>query len=245
MLLNIAILEDEEIFRNQLSNLLNEWATQTKHTISLHTYSSFGQLKNLLSDINQIHVFFLDIMLTNNTSLTVAETGLDVAKYLRQNQFHNDLIFLTSFREFVFDGYNVNAFNFLLKPIDKTKLFATLDDLAQKYSGQLYILKTKNSIDNIPYNEIIAFSSTNHETTIMTSTVNYIDHSSLNSIINHLPTNFIRCHRTCVVNIYHIRKIQNNTIYLSNNTTQSIGRKYMNEVKKVYMDHLTKGVHYL
>lgn len=238
MNLCIGILENDKTCIKQITDQINKWGDDKNHTLEIQTFQTAKELKKKFRDYNSFHFFILDIMLTDN-----GETGLDVAKHLRNNRFKNDIVFLTSFREYVFEGYNVNAFNFLLKPLQEEKLTPVLDALASKYSGQFYTFRNGATIRNIPYNDILSFSSNNHETNIMTNEATYVEHSTLNSIISHLPAYFIQCHRSCIVNICHVKKIQNNSVYLSNNTTQTIGRKYIGAIKDLYMKYITGGTY--
>ena len=81
---------------------------------------------------------------------------METAVRLRKENYSGDLIFLTAFREYVFEGYNVQAFNFLLKPIDQKILEQVLSALILKYSPECYILKNKQQIQALPYSKILA-----------------------------------------------------------------------------------------
>lgn len=145
-----------------------------------------------------------------------AITGMDIAKKLRLSGFDNDIIFITSYQEYVFEGYNVNAFNFLLKPIQTDKLYPVLNSLIEKYSDKQYVFKNRQSIVSIPYANIITITSNLHEINIMTSNDTYTDRSSLETIADTPAKIICQCHKTCIVNLSHISKIEKNTIFLSN-----------------------------
>lgn len=110
-------------------------------------------------NINKLHydVIFMDIQLQSDIPSTT--TGIDIAKKLRLSGFNNDIIFITSYHEYVFEGYNVSAFNFLLKPIKKETLYPVLNSLIEKHIDKQYVLKTKQAIESIPYANIITITS--------------------------------------------------------------------------------------
>ena len=235
MTIKIGILEDNRKMAEDLKSQFFTWAKNNGYEFQVYIFQNSTDFISSIS--KEKYAFcFLDIQLdaTNPT----ASNGLDVAKQIRQNNYSGDLVFLTSYHEYVFEGYNVNAFNFLLKPIEPKKIDFVLSALLQKHKQHYYILKNKQKIQNIPYHDIITFSSNLHHTIIMTADQNYYDQKSLTEIMIQLPPDFIQCHRSCIVNLNHIIKIEHSTIYLTNRLTQSISRKHLIDVKNAYLDYI-------
>ena len=238
MLLNIAILEDDPKQSKELYKLLTTWATCHGHVFHIYQYTNGPSLLRAITQ-QTFHACFLDIQL--NTEDQNAETGMETAVRLRKENYSGDLIFLTAFREYVFEGYNVQAFNFLLKPIDQKILEQVLSALILKYSPECYILKNKQQIQSLPYSKILAICADKHDIILMTKTESFTDHAGIQEIAAHLPDIFVQCHRSCIVNLSHITKIDGNTIYLSNKTTQTISRRYVTNVKTKYIKYITTG----
>lgn len=113
MELSITILEDEEIHSKQLKQLLKKWGDENHIMMSIHLF--FSGESFLKYNYNEDELFFLDINLKTMN-------GMDIAKQLRKDGFQGTIIFLTAFSEYVFEGYNVQALNYLIKPIDYEKL---------------------------------------------------------------------------------------------------------------------------
>ncbi len=65
--------------------------------------------------------------------------GISIAKILRVNGYNGNIIFLTAFREYVFQGYEVHALNYLLKPITLDSLKPCMDEVARDLSGNTYV----------------------------------------------------------------------------------------------------------
>ncbi len=230
MKLVITILEDSSTDRDQLSVVLNSWSLDRNFEIEARYFDSGEDFLNLTEfSSTDSHLFILDIQL-NKVS------GLDIAKRLRSSGYSGQIIFLTAFREYVFHGYEVHALNFLLKPIDKNALYLCLDEIADTLIGHAYLYRSKQETMNIPYKSILCFSSSLHSVNIMTVDKLYYQYASLNSIIGHLPREFIRVHKCYVVNMAHIYKICGNTITLSNQMKVQIGPSYL---KQVYADFAT------
>ena len=98
-----------------------------------------------------------------------------------------------------------------------------------------YIFNDYKTTLQIPYNEIICFTSLKHSVDILTTKDIFKQRSTLNTIAGYLPECFIRCHRSNIVNMKHIYKIEGTTISLSNHLTLQIGRSYLNDVRKAFM----------
>lgn len=239
MKITAAILEDNIFFANQLKTLILHWADNNSHNFDIDIFNTIESMTSININKHHYDVIFMDIQLQSDIPSTT--TGIDIAKKLRLSGFNNDIIFITSYHEYVFEGYNVNAFNFLLKPIKKETLYPVLNSLIEKHIDKQYVLKTKQAIESIPYANIITITSNLHEINIMTADETYTERNSLNSIASELPKLFVRCHKTCIVNLSHITKIEKNIISLSNHKLQTIGRKYLNTLKNNYLNYITGG----
>lgn len=225
MKLTISILEDQQSEKEHLKAILNKWSSQAKCELIISEYCSgedFFQ-KNDAHVYQSFSVFFLDIQMKKMS-------GLDVAKKLRKEGYQGPIIFLTAFREYVFLGYEVRAMNYLLKPLKEEPLFLCLNEIAKDLSGQSYLYRNKQDIISIPYKDILSFSSSKHYIDILTVSDHFCQYATLNTIIEYLPPEFIRTHRSCIVNMAHIYKISGSTIVLSNKMTSQIGRTYLKDV---------------
>lgn len=228
----MIILEDQPLEIKRLETQLNNWGSKNHFEIELKKYSSGEEYFKLRKDsIESVNVFFLDIQMGKLS-------GIDVAKKLRQEGYQGAIIFLTAFREYVFHGYAVHALNYLLKPIQQAPLFLCLDEIANSLSGNFYLYRNKQESICIPYHDILCFSSSLHYVNILTLSGDYCQYSTLNNIIEYLPLEFIRTHRSYIVNMAHIYKISGNTITLSNHMTVQIGRSYLKQVSESFVNYV-------
>lgn len=233
MKMTITVLEDQKTAFYQLKSELENWSYQNNFEISITYYSSGEEFFSNPTPLNSTTVFFLDIQMEHMN-------GIDVARRLRQDGYKGYIIFLTAFREYVFCGYEVRALNYLLKPVKPQPLFFCLNEIAKDMAGNSYLYRTKQEIIRIPYKDIICFSSSLHYINILATSGDYTQYSTLNNIIEHLPNEFIRTHRSYIVNMAHIYKISGNTIVLSNKMSLQIGRSYMNDVINAFANYSTR-----
>ena len=125
----------------------------------------------------------------------------------------------------------------MCKPVSKQNLELTIlrlfDDIKKHTSNKKYIkLNNKNTL--IDQNEIQYIERDGTKLKIHTNDKNFETYNSLNKLQSVLPSNFVRCHKSFVVNINNITQIESksNLIYFKNNTTCCIGPKYKKEFLK-------------
>ncbi|MEE1257325.1 MAG: LytTR family DNA-binding domain-containing protein [Lachnospiraceae bacterium] len=235
MKIGISILEDQPAEAEHLKSNLYQWSSQTNYELEISEYRSGEDFfkQNDRTTYHSFSVFFLDIQMHEMS-------GLDVAKKLRKEGYQGPIIFLTAFREYVFHGYEVHAMNYLLKPVKQETLFLCLDEIAKDLSGNSYLYRNKQDIIRIPYRDILSFSSSLHYVDILTVSEHFCQYATLNNIIEYLPQEFIRTHKSCIVNMAHIYKISGSTIVLSNHMTTQIGRSYLKSVASAFTAYSTR-----
>lgn len=226
----IVVIEDQNVELEKLSDALKLWNQQSQIPFSLEAFSS-GELYLEKKDPQEFpDIFFLDIQLPGMD-------GLAFARHLRESGYRGYIIFLTAFREYVFEGYNVHAFQFLLKPVNSDALSICMNEIIRELSEESYIFQDKQETIQIPYKDILTFSSRLHYVDILTSDGLFCQYTTLGKILNGLPDNFIRCHRSYIINMQHIYKISGSSIYLSNNTYINIGRSYLDKTRNAFLKY--------
>jgi len=185
---------------------------------------------NIMSE-NDIQLLFIDI---NMPDLS----GMDFVKSLREKPY---IVFTTAYSEYAVEGFEVEAVDYLLKPISFTNLLKaankvrSLIDLKtnnqngikEEVANHLFVKSAYKSIridfDNIKYiesqHEYIKINLLNNEsiTTKM----------SLKSIEELLPVReFVRVHRSYIVNINEVSVIERNTIVFENKINIPISEQH-------------------
>ena len=208
MKLNVTILEDEATHAAQLKQLLEKWGKQNNISTSIRHY--FNDKDFSEKEYDEDELFFIDIELGS-------ANGMDIAKQLRKDGFCGNIIFLTAFSEYVFDGYHVQALDYLLKPISQNKLEQCMKPILRNMQGSYHVYKTKTETVKIPYNKILAFTSFRHYVDIITQ-----------------PNEFVRCHRTVIVNMNKVMRLTNKDITLSDNSIYPVSESYLEHVREVF-----------
>lgn len=120
-MINVAITEDEAAAAERLERAVRGWAEARGQTVSVARYPD---AKSLLSCGRTFDLVFMDIGLPDMS-------GMDAARALRARGDDCVLVFCTTMAQFAVEGYSVNAFDYLVKPVDRASLDITLDGAAR------------------------------------------------------------------------------------------------------------------
>lgn len=231
MKIDIAILEDNDQDFSYLSSLLTDWSYHTDNSI---TIKRFRDLK-IVSDfkINNYDLLFADIELKDAGE----ETGISICENLRASGFNNEILFLTAFKEYVFDGYNVRALNYLVKPITAEKLSGCMKRFLEFHTKDYYHLQDRSILIQIKFSDVIYISKEGNNALLHTQNETYYERTSLSSIMDKLTHTFIQCHKSTIVNLAHINSLTGYEIILTNGTRLAIGRNYLTKVRNALLDY--------
>lgn len=197
-MLSIAVCDDEMLQCCMLSKKIEKILGQMKLSCTIHRFYS-GEA--LLKEAEHFDILFLDILMQGLD-------GLQAAQIFRQKSSDQILIFISSSREYVWSAYDVEAFHYLLKPIDDRKLESVLLRAVRKTRKQprRYLLirrerqQEKLFLDNIRYFEIRGRMIDVHENG---GCFTYYERIRLleERLKGH---GFFRCHKSFLVNLNYI-----------------------------------------
>lgn len=230
-MLKIAVCEDDSIQIQNISNMINK---NLKSKNKQYELFKFNNGEELLSSINNFHIYFLDIQM-NNIS------GIDTAKKIRLINTNALIIFTTAFKDYVFDAFDVNAFHYLLKPIDEEKfkeiLYSAINQLHPQ--NKFIIAKNMNHSSRIFLKDILYIESNQRKIKIHTTydVVEY--YYKISDLENELlEDNFFRCHKSYIVNLKYIQSFDNTFITLKNFEKVFISKYKLAGFSKAFMYYL-------
>lgn len=218
----IGILEDDSVYAAILHDLISEWAQIQNCFIQIDIFTSGEEI--LKNDSFSYHIFFMDIQLSNID-------GVETAKEIRKKGYAGEIVFLTAFNEYVFEGYNVRALNYILKPITYIKLSTCMDVVLQSIQIENYIIRNRDIIEKIPYKDIIYILSERHYMEFVTKSKSYKHLICIKDVLKHLPSQFVRCHRTVIINVNHIQKLEGHKVIMTNKVILPVSKTYLQNVR--------------
>ena len=233
-MLNFVICDDNLNIINKFSKILEKIFKSNNYDGKVAYLATNGDdLLNYL-DTNPVDVIFLDINLKSN------KTGLEIASLIRKKNQKVYLIFTTGHLEYAMLAYKYKTFDYLPKPVTQERLEETISRLFQDINSKpKKYIKIDNKNTLLDEDEILFIKRDGMKLVFETKNKNFDTYSSFNKIKNNLPNNFVRCHKSFVVNINNITNLDpvGNIIYFNNNLTCEIGPKYKENLMEVVKEN--------
>ena len=223
--LKFVVIDDDEIDRA----VVETEAAKFSFLMKVASCSNPIEAMEIITQCNP-DIIFLDIEMP----------GISGIELLRKKITANALpVFVTSHPEFALESYELNAFDYLLKPVSSERFarcalrlhdFYQLRSKAFAFDTSLdadfIIIKQGHDKYKIPINEILYLEAMRDYTRIATITKQYLVLTTLNAIIEKLPKDtFVRIHRSYVVNRNKVEVIQKNKINIQSQELP-IGKQY-------------------
>ncbi|MCI5774327.1 MAG: LytTR family DNA-binding domain-containing protein [Erysipelotrichaceae bacterium] len=225
--MRICICDDDHQQCESLKSMILE---HSEHEVTI-----FHSAKQMLFECEHHFPFdclFLDIQMEGMN-------GIELAKKIRQIDDNIIIVFITAIKDYVFEGYEVQAWRYLLKPLTKEKCHALLLEINNKIKKQTsYILVNKAKIDcaTISYIEVMGhYCSIKGKNTMDVK-------MSIKELKHLLPANFIQTHRSYLVNMEWIESIAKDKCLLKDDIMVPISRNMYHEVNKSFMSYIKKGM---
>ncbi|NLD19411.1 MAG: response regulator transcription factor [Clostridiales bacterium] len=217
----IGICDDQQNMRNNLRKVLELKLQLMGLDYLIKEYGS-GEALLADRDFDRLELLFLDIEMKGMS-------GMDTAKALRKNGSKAMIIFVTAYPDFVFQGYEVHAFHYILKPYEEKKIIQVLEQGLEKLTSddrQFYIIKQKSGVYRIPFDNITAFCSDRRIIKVLTvdtpndiTSINENDgihfYGKLAEVEQELPGYFIRIHNRWLVNLNFVTAVEKDTCICS------------------------------
>lgn len=244
--MRIAVCEDETLFRAQIVKEIESYY----HSLDVMV-DSFSSGEELIEKYEQgrqsgqlphYDILFLDIEMKRLD-------GFETAKRLRAYGGTEILIFLTSHTEMAMQGYEVNAFRFLGKPLEKEKLAEALDEIGRRFLQEKTILLHTSeqdimvAVSSILYVESmkndVYYYVLEHKNTDCVKT--YKVRGTISEVEEQLSGNgFFRCHRSYLVQLMYMESYNSKEMILQTGITLPISRGKAGALKKALVETINE-----
>ncbi|SDB23009.1 LytR/AlgR family response regulator transcription factor [Eubacterium oxidoreducens] len=227
-MLKVAVCDDQRAILNQMKQILRQYERDNECEICLDTYQSGN---TLLESKEQYDVIFLDVEMPGIG-------GLKVGKILSKEYMHTKVILLTSHTEVYKEGYKINAFRFLTKPIVEKDVFEALIAVEHSMLGKETVsLRYENAVYNIAQQHILYIMADGSRTVVFVAKQSFTSSKSLREWESSLDQRlFARVHRGYLVNMSHIESVKNGKVKLYSGEQILLSRRLLKDFKRKYME---------
>lgn len=204
---NIAIVEDDKSFADLLSSYIKRFGEEESEEFNIIHYPN-GML--FLENYRAVHdIVFMDIAMPDFD-------GMETARQLRKVDENVKLIFATNMAQFAINGYEVDAIDFMLKPVNYFQLSVKMKKAIKsigKNADVSFFIKHDEELKKIYERELLYVEVQNHWLIYHTTGGNYKIRGTLNKLKDQMVGHsFAQCNSCYLVNLNYVNKIVDNTV---------------------------------
>ena len=214
----IALCDDEAAQRDYLAALVRSWAEQAGWEIQLAAFESSEAFLFDHEERKDCDILLLDIEMGEID-------GVTLAKRIRKENEMVQIVFVTGYSEYIADGYEVAALHYLMKPVDRDKLFSVLDRAVRKLrkNEQALTLVLPGETVRVPLYEIRYLDVRQNYVTVH-GKKEYTLKKSLGEFEPLLDERFFRIGRSCILNLTCIQRVTRTDVYLTDGISLPLPR---------------------
>lgn len=231
-MIKVAIVDDDFMYLEKLYRQILQYSESHHLEIQVTSYSHGFEL---VSDFKPIYdIIFLDIEMPHLN-------GIEVAKEIRNSDPHVVIIFITNSAKYAVKGYEVGAFDYMMKPLE-------YEHFAVKFSLALSAIHSKDAFSillpqeegsrNVAISEIIYIEVRNHWLYIITLDAEYKMLGSLKEMNDQLSDyHFIMCNKSYLINLKHVSKVNSENVVMYGNHELKMSRSRRKAVQNAFLEY--------
>lgn len=229
-MLRIALCDDEENARDLLRIQLEKLMDESEDEI-IYEFSNGRTCVNwLTAHPGEVDLLFLDVEMGK-------ENGMDAAKKIRAANCSILIVFVTGYTDYVFEGYQVDALDYLVKPPSPESLKNVLfraKKLLSPQSEKFFVLKNTEGIYRLPIDDILYFYSDRRYIHLVTVLKTYTFYGKLSDIEKQIQRHFIRIHQRYLVNSDKVTFLGSDYVTIDNPASEKlpVSRNYKKEASE-------------
>ena len=195
-MIHIAVCDDEKSMSDSICAMASDFFRRKNMETVTVRFSCGEQLLNYEAPID---ILFLDIQMRGID-------GMETARELRRRRFQGFLIFITVLKEMVFSSFEVQAYDYLLKPIEEKQFTRTLDRLLvsmKQVSEEKLLVQKGYERSIISFEDIVFAEIIDRKVYLHLASSDVVDfYDRIENLEARLDSRFFRCHRSYLINLF-------------------------------------------
>ena len=239
-MIKIAICDDEASIRAYLSSLIRAQSCPCE-------IAEYASADSCLADSREIDLLFLDIELAPDRP-----DGMALARKIRERTsgIQPVIIIVTGYERYVFDAFDVGAFQYLLKPVDEEKfaqVFARaveqiMADREKPQKGRVLTLQSASTNKTILLDSIYYIESSNHKVVLHLRDGEFACYAKIRDLELELQCRFFRIHKGYLVNLSYVDGYSKTEVTLTNSEKLLVSKYKYQDFVKAYLRFLKEGI---
>lgn len=229
----IAICEDSREQQQIIENYITKNKIVTDYKIS--KFDSGESLVAAYQDDERFAIILLDMQMNELD-------GIQTAEIIRKYDKDCMIIIITSIIEYAAEGYSINAFDFILKPVQEEKFNLILGKAIKKLKNKInktYVIQMRDKTKIIKLSDIIYIESDRRNIIMHCEEESLVSNENIGKVEIRLEDEaFIRISRYYIVNMHYIEEIGIKNIILTSGQSLNFSDKYRDSIKKKYMNYM-------
>lgn len=234
--MNIAICDDNPKIIGQIETLLLSFF---EHDLNQFNYEAFlsgeSLVDHLAKEKSSFQIYLLDVEMKSLD-------GFEVARFIRERDQQAIIIFITSHVEWMPEAFEVNAFHYLIKPIDELKVKQVLAKAMEQLSLRKMILQftIQKKVYTVYLGEVEYFESMKRKMIIhLKNGEEYEYYGTMKEVIDKVSTQlFTQIHHSFVINMDYVQMKSGETIVLQSGREIAITKKFHQSFQSAYRKYV-------
>ncbi len=168
--------------------------------------------------------------------------GMETARKLREDKFRGFLIFITVLKEMVFQSFEVQAYDYMVKPVERTQFEKTMERLyaSMQNAGEDSLLVQKGYESRIIRKDEMVFCEIiDRKIYLNLDSDEVVDYyERIEKLETNLDDHFFRCHRSYLINLRHLKGYKNGTTHMDNGREIPVSRLRSREFSGIILQYM-------
>lgn len=231
-MIRAAVCDDEKYMADAVKKMAADFFRAQNIETVIEVFLSG---KELLKYEKTIDILFLDIQMKETD-------GMETARILRRRGFKGYLIFITVLRETVFEAFEVQAYDYLVKPIEQSRFQKTMERVlaSMQSAGEANLLVQRGYESRlVPFEQIIFCEIIDRKVYLHLTSFEIVDYyDRIENLETKLDGRFFRCHRSFLINLQYLRSYKNQTAYMEGGKQIPVSRLRSKEFSGVILRYM-------